>query len=638
MNIMRYTFVSRPGRRVLVSSAFLLCFLVQLPKLEAQSVVPPATVASGAHKELFTKPAPMSSVAYTPASPANSATSAGRTAGLGAGGDFNSASPAEQQLHLIIGKSTFINTRHRLTRVYVTSPSILDTYTASPNQVVVTAKKPGVSSLILWDEAGESQAFNITSDLNVEVLRNSMREALPNQDVTVEGTEGRVVLTGTIPTQALADTAGKIALQYSPSVTNALVVNSSQVKQVRLQVRIVEVDRSKLNAFAFNFFNSGGNILGATTTGQSSSALSVTSGAGGGGGGSSVGNKSVTVSNPLNFLLYSSKLNIGATLQDLETLGLLQILSEPNITAMSGQKADFLAGGEFPFPVVQGGSGGLTSITIQFRQYGVKLEFTPLVNPDGTIELKVAPEVSSLDYTNSVQISGYTIPRSLHPQSRNRTGPAQRRNLRTRRSARPAHHRPVRKHTGHRQHSHPWPALQEQERQPHHPGAGGHRHPHHHRPAHRQYGTRRTKAAHQVPRRNHLRQENPRAEESITQTHPAPQIHGTQTTQGRPKLMTNESGIPTAAVITVCLDADTAERAVQAVERMPWVVTSSNYETYVSARPQTIHQPATQGRERRHCDRRLRRQARRSRGNHQVPAVSLPRQGHRHRARPEPRT
>jgi pilus assembly protein CpaC len=87
-----------------------------------------------------------------------------------------------------------------------------------------------------------------------------------------------------------------------------------------------------------------------------------------------------------------------------------QILAEPNITTMSGEKASFLAGGEFPFPVVQGSSTGGTSVSISFRPYGVKLEFTPVVNSDGTIDLKVAPEVSALDYTNAVVIAGYTIP------------------------------------------------------------------------------------------------------------------------------------------------------------------------------------------------------------------------------------
>jgi pilus assembly protein CpaC len=111
-------------------------------------------------------------------------------------------------------------------------------------------------------------------------------------------------------------------------------------------------------------------------------------------------------SNPLNLLFFRFGLNIGLTLQDLQDKNIAQILAEPTITTLSGQKASFLAGGEFPFPVVQGSSGGLTSITIQFRPYGVKLDFTPLVNEDGTVQLKVSPEVSALDYTNAVTISG----------------------------------------------------------------------------------------------------------------------------------------------------------------------------------------------------------------------------------------
>jgi pilus assembly protein CpaC len=364
-------------------TAMLLVFMCQWPRLSAQVGNPALQPAK--HNDLFTKPA------VTDHAPMNSA------------GDFISAPPVEQQLHLVVGNSIFINTRHRLTRVYVTSPSIIDSYTASPNQIVITAKKPGNSSLIVWDEAGESQAFKVTSDVNVAELRDALKQAMPNDNVQVAGQEGRVVLTGTIGTDKVSDQAVKMAALYSKDVTNALVVNPSTVKQVMLKVRIVEVDRSKLNAFAFNFFSAGGNNLASTTTGQSSSSLQVT-------GGGITGGKSVSVTNPLNFLLYSSRLNIGATLQDLQTLNVLQILSEPTITAMSGEKGSFLAGGEFPFPVVQAGASGGTAITIQFRPYGVKLEFTPTVNTDGTVQLKVAPEVSSLDYTNEVQIAGYTIP------------------------------------------------------------------------------------------------------------------------------------------------------------------------------------------------------------------------------------
>jgi pilus assembly protein CpaC len=113
--------------------------------------------------------------------------------------------------------------------------------------------------------------------------------------------------------------------------------------------------------------------------------------------------------NLLSLFYYNEALGVGAAIQDLENKQIIQILAEPTLSAMSGEKASFLSGGEFPFPVVQGGTG-FTSVTIQFRPYGVKLEFTPNVLPDGTIQLEVSPEVSALDYTNEVQIAGYTIP------------------------------------------------------------------------------------------------------------------------------------------------------------------------------------------------------------------------------------
>jgi pilus assembly protein CpaC len=323
--------------------------------------------------------------------------------------DFDSTMSTPEATHIVVGRSMFVHTKRRLTRVYITNPAVLDSYTASPNQVLVTAKETGISSLVVWDESGGSQAYLISSDINVEKLRESLKEALPHEHLSVQGNEGRILLTGMVSTPENSQTAIKLASLYSKDVSDATVTNSSDVKQVRLKVRIVEVDRSKLNQFGFNFFSAGGNNLGGTTTTQFPSTLTVT-GAGGGGSGSTAGSKSVSLTNPLNFFFYSSRLNIGATLQDLENKQVLQILAEPTITTISGQQANFLAGGEFPFPVVQGGVGGLTSITIQFRPYGVKVAFTPVVNTDGTIQLKVAPEVSALDYTNAVQISGYVIP------------------------------------------------------------------------------------------------------------------------------------------------------------------------------------------------------------------------------------
>lgn len=332
----------------------------------------------------------------------------------GAGNGFIESVSTTTPIHIVVGRSMIVSTANRLTRVYVTNPAVIDSYTASPNQLVVAAKTAGVSSLIVWDESGRSQTYLISSDINVDRLKESLKQAMPNEKIEVRGEEGRVILSGVTGTLDNSQAAAKLAGLYAKDVSNAVLVNPALVKQVSLKVRIVEIDRTKLDQFGFNFFSAGGNNLAQTTTSQFPTTLSASaagsSGGSTGGTTSSVGGKTVSITNPLNFLIYSSRLNIGATLQDMESKQILQVLAEPTITALSGQKANFLAGGEFPFPVVQGGVGGLTSISIQFRPYGVKLDFTPEVNSDGTIALRVSPEVSALDYTNAVQISGYTIP------------------------------------------------------------------------------------------------------------------------------------------------------------------------------------------------------------------------------------
>ncbi len=322
---------------------------------------------------------------------------------------FNQTAVPGETLHVTVGRSVFIDTADRVKRIYIANPAVLDSYCANPHEVVVSAKSPGTSSAILWDEAGHSQSYQISADLDVEDLIASMKRALPVDDVQVHSREGRIVLAGTVSTESKSEAALKLATLYSKDVSNSLVVNRALIKQVKLKVRIIEVDRSKINQFGFNFFSQGGSLISNTTTQQFQSNPVLTPGTASSAGGSSTPS-TLTVNDPLNFLLFSTKLNIGATLKDLESKQVLQILAEPNITTLSGEKANFLAGGEFPFPVIQGSSGGTTSVTIQFRSFGVKVEFTPVVNADGTIELKVAPEVSALDYTNAVTISGYTIP------------------------------------------------------------------------------------------------------------------------------------------------------------------------------------------------------------------------------------
>jgi pilus assembly protein CpaC len=166
---------------------------------------------------------------------------------------------------------------------------------------------------------------------------------------------------------------------------------------VQLKLRVVEVDRTRAQQLGINLFAQGGNTPVSASTGQFPS---VATGVG----------SALAVSNPLNIFLYSEQLNLGLTVQDLEQKQVLQVLAEPTLTTLSGVPAQFLSGGEFPFPVAQAGAGSAPAITIQFRPYGVKVEFTPTVNADGSIHIKLAPEVSTLDYSNAVTLSGFTIP------------------------------------------------------------------------------------------------------------------------------------------------------------------------------------------------------------------------------------
>ena len=311
------------------------------------------------------------------------------------------AQPTGETLHLVVGRSMFLNTATRLRRIYVGNPAVLDSVTDSPTRIAITAKAPGVSSLLLSDELGRSQAYLVVADIDVSGLQRDLDQTYPNEHLRAEAEEGRVSVYGTVSSDASADAVLKLASLYSKDVANSLSVNPSHVKQVRLQVRFVEIDRSKLNQFGVNFF-SGLKNFSATSTGQFPTSATINN---------SGSSSSFQISDPLNLLYYNSSVNVGVAIKDLEDKQILQILAEPSITTISGQKAAFLSGGEFPYPVVQGGGAGTAAtVTIQFRPYGVKLEFTPVVNPDGTIQLKVAPEVSALDYTNAVTISGFVIP------------------------------------------------------------------------------------------------------------------------------------------------------------------------------------------------------------------------------------
>ncbi len=306
-------------------------------------------------------------------------------------------------MRVVSGHSLVLHTTRPMKRIYIGNPDLLQSFNSSPTEVVLTAKAPGTSTVVLWDSSDQSYLYSINSEPDVASMRTALQSAFPHADFALETHEGRLYLTGTVPTDSMLDAIGKTAQSYSKDIINGMRVVAEHGKQVQLKLRIVEVDRARAQQFGVNLFGAGTNNIGSGATQLFPSTVTTTPA-------TAVAPATATVSDPLNFFFYNFTHGIGATVKDLEDKQVLQILAEPTLTTLSGLPARFLSGGEFPVPVVQGGVGTSNAVTIVFRPYGVKVDFTPLVNTDGTIHLKVAPEVSALDYTNAVTVSGTTVP------------------------------------------------------------------------------------------------------------------------------------------------------------------------------------------------------------------------------------
>jgi pilus assembly protein CpaC len=313
--------------------------------------------------------------------------------------------PSEgQALHILVGKSVVVNVQSPITRVLSSNPAVIETLATSRTEVVVEGRAPGNSSLILWDETGRSQMLDVIVDLDVTGLRSAIEHAYPNQQVGVTVDGGRLVLTGNVPDAKAAEDLNKMATAYSPQIVSSLQVVAPHERQVMLAVKFAEVDRTKLQQFGINIFSTGAtNTIGTISTEQfSAPTLSNTTG-------TTPSGTTITASDFLNIFLFRPDIKLGATIRALQEKNILEILAEPNLLALAGQKASFLAGGEFPFPLVQPGQG-FTAVTIQFKPFGVRLDFTGTISADNVIRLHVAPEVSTLDFSNGLAIQGFNIP------------------------------------------------------------------------------------------------------------------------------------------------------------------------------------------------------------------------------------
>jgi pilus assembly protein CpaC len=340
-----------------------------------------------------------------------------------------------EELRLTLGKSVVIDYPTDVRQISTTNPDILDYTAISTREILLNAKGLGNSTLIVWSKTGQRTFYNVNVELNLDSVRQLIKDSFPNEPIVVHSSRDTVTLTGTASNKDISDRAAALAAGASKVVVNNLVVKDAPVdKQILLRVKFAELDREKERQFGVNLLAAPGNIPIGSTTGQfgpptftgsitvpsaalSSATSSSTAGSTGAAGSSSgssalttVGNSGTfAISQVLNLFAMDPHLNLGAFIRALQNENILQILAEPNLVASNGKEANFTVGGEFPVPILQGG-GNSGAVTVQFREFGIRLFFTPTVTPNNTIKLYLRQEVSTLDAADGVVLNGFSIP------------------------------------------------------------------------------------------------------------------------------------------------------------------------------------------------------------------------------------
>ena len=324
---------------------------------------------------------------------------------------------AARELYVTVGKSLLVDSPTIIQRVSVANGTVAEAIATTPREVLVNGKAAGETSLIVWQENGNRLIFDLivqASSAKVDNINRELRTEMGDQKVTISMDDGVPFLRGTVNDLMSADRAVLIASALGKPV-NLLRVKVPPVEaQILIKVRFVDVDRTYSQQLGLNFFSNGATgTIGSVSTGQFTPPqpqLNSNGGASSTGTSSTAGQSTFSLTNALNIFFFRPDLNLGATIEALQAQSWLQILAEPNVLTLNNKTASFLAGGEFPFPTLQGGGAGLGAVTIQFREFGVRINFTPTVTPRGTIRLQVTPEVSTLDFTNGLTFQGTTIP------------------------------------------------------------------------------------------------------------------------------------------------------------------------------------------------------------------------------------
>ncbi len=304
-------------------------------------------------------------------------------------------------VNVLVGQSKVINFDRPIGRFSISNPDIAEAVLVAPDQVVVNGKAFGQINFIAWEQAPEKRfvVFDVYVRANLSLIDSQIRALFPKEDIRLSQANGSVVISGNAP-DGVVTQVDAIVQAAGFKTVNLLQSPVKSATQVQLQIRVAEVSRNRLRDLGLSSAYQSSPGSGAFVS--SGGPGSLTSAAG--------GVLSSSFGNALNLFVMAG--NTANMIRALQTTGALRALAEPNMIAMDGQTASFLAGGEFPVPVVQGSGGGAGSnaVTIEFKQYGVRLNFKPTVIDEDHIRLELEPEVSTIDFANGVRFNGFVIP------------------------------------------------------------------------------------------------------------------------------------------------------------------------------------------------------------------------------------
>jgi pilus assembly protein CpaC len=311
-----------------------------------------------------------------------------------------------EDLRMTVGKSVVIDYPSDIRQIDFSNPEILDGNAVTTREIVLHGKALGTTTMIVWSKSGQRTFYNVTVDTNVDPLKRLLKESFPNEDIQVRTSRDSISLNGHVSTKDVVERAMNLATPFAKTVVPNFQVGTSLVeKQILLRVKFAEIDRSKETQYGVNLLGMPGlNNLGSTTGQFGPPLLSGVSGVG-----PLPNSNQTTITQALNLFALNPKLSIGAFIKALQAESIIEILAEPTLIATNGKEAYFLVGGEFPIPVLQGG-GNAGAVTIQFREFGIRLIFTPIITENRTIKMHLKQEVSQLDFSNGVTLSGFTIP------------------------------------------------------------------------------------------------------------------------------------------------------------------------------------------------------------------------------------